>query len=278
MKNFFILIISLLSISFIKAQDNKTLPEKEFSLIIGPSFTNIKNDNIEFDKYASPKGTIWFNAGINYCKCFNKNLGFITGLEYSMYKNVTTYKGAFRSEEKSVDSDGYLYYAVSEANYKDTRTVHCAEVPLGLRLQVPGNDNFQFFVDLGLRLNFIATAKIEKTGTLDKKGAYPHNVYDNVYIYIERDPYYGFTNTTYSSKIDIPVNRLGLGYFVGGGLKAKLAENKYIVINPTYISGITDFVNKSNQSDYVNVFGEKSAYKKFTLTQFALRIGIVFAL
>lgn len=260
------------------AQDNKTLPEKEFSLFIGPAFTNIKNDNIEFDQYASPKGTNWFNAGFNYCKYFNRNLGFIMGLEYSMYKNVTRYEGAFRSDEKLVDSDGYLYYAVSEANYKDTRTVHCGEVPLGLRLQVPGNDNFQFFVDLGFRLNFIASAKIEKSGTLNKKGAYPHNVYDNVFIYIENDPYYGYTNTNYSSKIDIPVSRVGLGYFVGGGLKAKLAEYKYIVVNPTYISSLTDFVNKNNRTDYVNVFGGKSAYKKFTLTQFALSIGVVFVL
>lgn len=260
------------------AQDTKSFPEKEVSLIIGPSFTNIKNDNLLFDKYASSKGTNWFNAGFNYCKYFNKNLGLLIGLEYSMYKNVTTYKGAYRSTEKSVDRDGYIYYAVSEADYKDTRTVQCGEIPIGLRLQVPTGNNAQFFVDFGFRLNFIGSAKISQKGTLSKKGAYPNVNYDNVFLYIEDDAYYGFINSTYSSVIDIPVSRINLGYFIGGGVKAKLTESKYLIVNPSYMNGFSDLVKKDAQAEYVNIFGEKTPYKKFTLTQFALRVGIVFVI
>ena len=276
MRKAIILFVLLFSISVLKSQDSKTFREKEFSILFGPSFTNIKNDNLLNDKYGSSKGALWFNAGISYCKYFNKNLGFLLGLEYSKYKNVTTYKGAYRSDEKTVDKDGYLYYAVSEADYKDTRTVNSAEVPLGLRLQVPISKNAEFFVDFGIRLDFIASAKIESKGTLDKKGAYPNINYDNVFFVIENDSYYGFTNSTYSSKIDIPVNRVNMSYFFGGGVKANLGEKSFVIINPCYMMGINDFTNKSSRPEYINVFGEKSPYKKFTLMQLAFRIGIGF--
>lgn len=274
----FILAISLFSAEIIIAQDTKSTPGNEFSLFIGPSITNIKNDNISNDKYASSKGANWLNAGFGFCKYFNKNFGMLLGLEYSMYKNEASYKGAYRSEEKSVDRDGYLYYAVSEADYKVTRTVHCGEVPVGLRLQVPINDKSQFFVDLGLRLNFIASAKVSQKGTLNRKGAYPSSSYDNVFLYIEDDTYYGFTNNTYNMVTDIPVSRVNLGYFIGGGVKAKITDNKYLIVNPSYMNGISDLVKKDGTSDYVDIFGEKTPHKKFTLSQFALRIGIVFEL
>lgn len=276
MKNIFILVVLFFSVKTITAQDTKSFPEKEFSLFVGPSFTNIKNDNLLYDKYASSKGANWFNAGLSYCKYFNKNLGFIIGLEYSRYRNVTSYKGAFMSREKSVDPDGYLYYAVSEADYTVTRTVHAGEVPIGLRLQVPITENSSFFIDFGLRLNFIGSAKIVERGTLNKKGAYPNSTFDNVFLYIEDDAYYGFINSTYNTKIDIPVSRVNLGYFIGGGIKAKLSENKYLLVYPTYMNGISDLVKKDATTEYVNIFGEKTPHKKYTLNQMALRIGIVF--
>jgi hypothetical protein len=278
MKKAFISVLFLCFLSSLTAQDTKSFREKEFSILVGPSITNIKNDNISSDQYATTKGANWFNFGINYCKYFNKNIGLLIGLEYSRYKNETSYKGAFRSTDKSVDRDGYIYYAVSEADYKDTRTVHCGEVPIGLRLQVPLNKNAEFFVDFGVRLDFIASAKIESKGTLNKKGAYPNPNYDNVFILIDSDPYYPYTNTTYNSKIDIPVNRVNFSYFVGGGIKASLGENSFIVINPCYMKSITDFTNKENRPEYINVFGAKTAYKKYTLTQFALRVGVGFAI
>jgi hypothetical protein len=277
MKNLFIGVALIASVS-ITAQDTKSLPEKEFSIFVGPSLTNIKNDNLSSDPYASSKGTVWFNGGINYCSYFHKNVGILLGLEYSRYKNVTAYQGAYRSETKSVDRDGYIYYSVSEANYKDTRTVTTVDVPLGFRLQVPISDKAQFFVDLGIRMNFVGGAKIEQKGNLDKKGAYPYTNFDNLYLYVEEDSYYGYANYNYDSKIDIPVNRVNLSYFFGAGVKAKLTEKSYLIINPTFMKGINDFTSKNSRPEYTNIFGEKSPYKKFILTQFALRVGIGFEL
>jgi hypothetical protein len=276
MKNALILAVLLFSVKTTTAQDTKSFPEKEFSIFFGPAFTNIKSTNLSFDQYASTKGTNWFTAGLQYSKYFNKNMGFLIGIEYSKYQNVTTYKGAFRSTEKSVDSDGYYYYKVSEANYTDKRTVNSANVPIGLRIQVPMKDKAQFFIDMGVTLNFIASAKIEEKGTLNTKGAYPNVNYDNVFLYVENDPYYGYKDNTYNSVIDIPVRRVNLSYFIGAGIKAKIADYKYILISPTYCNGITDFVNKDNRNSYTNVFGEKSPYTKFSLTQMALKIGVVF--
>jgi hypothetical protein len=275
MKNTFILAVLLFSLKTSMAQDNKSFAEKEGVLFFGPSFTNIKNSNISSDKYASSKGSVWFNLGFNFYKYSNKNMGFILGLEYAKYKNVTAYKGAFRSEIRSIDIDGDPYYAVSEANYTDTRIVNSVDVPLGIRLTSPVGEHAALFVDFGLNVNLILNAKIEQKGTLDKKGAYITN-YDNVFVYLEEAPYYGYTNTTYNSEIELPVNRINAGYFLGVGVKARLNENFFIVINPTYTNGINDINKKDGTSDYENVFGEKTAHKKFTLTQFVMRIGLGF--
>ncbi len=69
-KKSLILAVLLFSIKYFTAQDTKTFSDKEFSIFGGPAFTNIKNDNLLSDKYASSKGTIWFNLGFNYSKYF----------------------------------------------------------------------------------------------------------------------------------------------------------------------------------------------------------------
>lgn len=260
----------------ISAQDTKSFIEKEGIVFIGPTYSNIKSNNLSSDQYATTQGDVWFNLGFSYCKYANKNLGFILGVEYSRFKNITSYKGAFRKEEKYLDADGYYYYPVSEANYTDSRVINTLDVPLGIRLNIPANSNYEFFIDMGLKANFILTSKIVQKGTLNKKGAYPHNVYDNVFLYIEDEPYYGYTNTTYKSDIEMDVNRVNVSYFIGMGLKAKLNENCFLVVNPCYANGINDIVKKDAAKDYVNIFGERTAHQKFTLTQFVLRIGLGF--
>lgn len=278
MKKVFILAALIFSANSISAQDNNSQAEKEVTFFAGPSYSTIKNNNIEYDQYASTRGTIWFNIGLDYCKYTGKNLGYILGLEYSKYKNIASYKGAYRSETVSKDVFGDDYYKVSEANYTSSRVVNTVNVPLGLRLRAPISNDGIFFIDGGLILNFIASAKIIEKGNLNKKGAYQHPVYDNVYLYLEEDSYYGYTNAEYNSTIDIPINRVNISYFVGMGIKAKLKENISIVINPTYVGGINDIYKKEAATDYVNIFGEKRAHQKFTLSQFVLRVGIGFAI
>ncbi len=275
MKNRLILFVLVFFVKTITAQDTKSFPEKEATVFIGPSYSNIKSNSLSADPYASTKGSLWFNLGFDYCSYRSRNFGFIFGMEYSKYNNVTSYKGAFRSDTKSIDIDGDAYYAVSEANYTDSRIVNSLDVPIGLRLQAPISEQSNFFVDFGLRVNLIINAKITQKGTLNKKGAYITN-YDNVFIYLEDEPYYGYTNTTYSSDIDLPVNRVNIGYFLGIGMRAKLNENYFLVINPCYMNGINDISKKDDAAQYVNVFGEKFAHQKFTLTQFVLRVGIGF--
>lgn len=278
MKNTLILAVLLFSIKTITAQDTKSYYQKEAIIFLGPSYTNIRSNSLSSDQYANTQGSVWFNLGFSYCKYANKNIGFILGAEYSKYKNVTSYKGAYRKDTKSLDADGYFYYAVSEANYTDTRILNSLDVPLGIRLNTNISEQSFFYLDFGVMGNFILTSKIVQKGTLNKKGAYPHNVYDNVFFYIEDEPYYGFTNTTYNTDIEMPVNRVNASVFLGVGLKAKLNENCFLVINPCYTKGINDITKKDATGDYVNIFGEKTARQKFTLSQFVLKVGLGFEL
>jgi len=185
MKNDLILAVLLFSVKTITEQNTKTFVEKEAIVFLGPSYTNIKSNNLTADQYATTQGSVWFNLGFSYCKYANKNIGFILGAEYAKYKNVTSYKGAYRKDTKSLDADGYYYYAVSEANYTDTRILNSLDIPLGIRLNTDISEQSQFFVDFGIKGNFILTSKIVQKGTLNKKGAYPHNVYANVFFFMK---------------------------------------------------------------------------------------------
>jgi len=273
------ILAGFLFLSFsIFAQDSDSFKDKEFSLFVGQSSTNIINDNLKSDKYAKTSGANWFNLGFNYCKYFNKNLGFLIGLEYSGYKNITEYRGAFWSESTQIDRDGYIYYAVADANYTHTRTVHTGEVPIQLRIQAPVNSSVQFFIDAGFKINFVGSAKNKQEGTFKNKGAYPHTSFDNVYFLIEDEAYYGYKSYKYDKTLSMEPARVNLAYVLGFGIKAKVSDKAFMLFNPAYTMGITDLVSKNNRPDYVDVFGEKKAHSKYLLRQFAIRFGVGFYL
>jgi hypothetical protein len=274
MNRFLVTLSAFLFLSYASAQ-SEDLNRRELSLIAGPSYNNIKNANIETDEYASSKGTFWFNFGLNYCKYYSKNIGLFIGAEYSRFNNVTDYKGAFKSDSKSIDRDNYIYYAYIEADYKDTRIVHTLDLPLGLRLNLPLSSNAEFFCDLGVKANFVLVGKYRQEGTHKNKGLYPNVNYDNVFLMIEDDSYLGYSNKTYNSEADLRPNRLVVSFILSTGLKAKMTEKSWLIINPMYAHGLTDITSK-NKNEYENVFGEKSPYQKFLLRQFALRVGISF--
>lgn len=278
MKRILFIAIAITSITVINAQDNETNSDKEFSILIGPTYGNILSANLQNDKFAETRGTVSGNFGFNFCKYLNKNFGIVFGLEFSGYKNITNYKGAFWATNTTVDRDKYIYYPVVEANYTVTRKVIAGEVPIQIRLKAPINKQCAFFLDAGFKLNFIASAKKVEEGTLKNKGAYPNPNYDNVFILIEDDPYYGFKNYTYNTITDMQPSRVGFSYILGFGIKVDMSEKSFFVFNPTYMRSLTDLTSKSNTVEYANVFGEKSAYTKLTITQFALRLGVGFYL
>lgn len=279
MKNKYNILLALLisAVSFF-AQDSESFKDKEFSLLIGPSFTDILNDNIKGDQYANTRGANRLNFGFNYGKYFNKNVGFVLGLEYSGYKNITDYRGSFWSASTKEDRDGYMYYAICDANYTDTRVVHMCEIPLQLRVQGNIKGKTQLFLDAGLRVDFVVSAKLKQKGTFETKGAYPHTTFDNVYLLIEDDSYYGFNYSTYNSSKDIGTSKANFAYVLGFGVKTAITDKAFIVFNPIYSKTFTDLVFYNNRTDYVNVFGEKKAHSKYLLRQFAIRFGVGFYL
>lgn len=276
-KNSILAGLLFLSFSFF-AQDSDSFKDKEFSLFVGPSITDILNDNIKQDQYANTRGANRLNFGFNYSKYFNKNFGFVLGVEYSGYKNITDYRGSFWSTSTKEDQDGYMYYAVSEANYTDTRIVHMCEIPLQLRVQGNINSKTQFFVDAGIRMDFVVSAKLKQKGTFETKGAYPHSTFDNVYLLIEEEPYYGFKSYYYNSSKDIGTSKANFAYTFGFGVKTAISDKAFIVFNPIYSKTFTDLVFYNSRTDYVDVFGEKKAHSKYLLRQFAIRFGVGFYL
>jgi hypothetical protein len=249
-------------------------PEKEFSLFAGPSYGNIKNSNIMNDEYADTRGSIGVNGGLNYCKFFSKNIGFNFGAEFSQFKNTTEYKGFYRSDQLVEDADGYLYYPVAEVDYKETRKVSCFDIPLALRLQHK-MESAAFFLDLGAKVNLVLSSKFEQKGSSASKGLYPYSGTTSAYLLLENVAYLNYHTVKYNKDEDMLAQRINYSFMLGAGVKAKLGEKCFLLVNPYYMIGLNDIMAK-NQKEYRNVFGEKKAAAKFILTQFALRVGLTF--
>jgi hypothetical protein len=264
-------------VSALNAQES-TFTEKELILFAGPAWGKIKNYNIDKDQYASVKNSTGVNAGLNYCKYFNKNFGINFGLEFNQFKNTATYKGTYRSDKESVDEDGYIYYQTIVVDYKDVRTINLIDIPVNLRMQVPVSPTIQLFIDAGLKLNLVLSSKFKQNGTYETKGTYPNPNYDNVFLVIEDDAYYGFKESTYNVNQDLQANRANYSFCVGGGIKAKVSDKTFILINPSYMLGLNNIMSKNGSTEYENIFKEKSASDPFKLSQFVLKFGIGFNL
>jgi hypothetical protein len=264
--------ISTISLSQEKAHNN------ELSLLAGISWGKINNENISSDKYASVKNHNSVNAGLNYCKYINKVLGISFGVEYSRVKQTVEYKGAFRSETKSTDRDGFIYYPVIETDYKDIRTINFVDIPLALRLEGKLNDYVSIYFEAGVKLNLLFSSKFEEKGNYENKGAYPNVSYSNVFLLIEDDTYYGFSRKVYNSKEDLKANRINYSFAIASGIKTKLNDHMCLLINPVYTGGLNNYMSKNGGGEYKNIFGEKTEYKAFKFSQFAMRIGLVFVL
>ncbi len=224
------------------------------SVVAGPIHSNIVCDNILNDKYAESEGINTFNFGLAYCFYLTRNLGINFGAEYNQYKNTASYKGAYRAETSTVDRFNYIYYPTVNSDYTDTRKLDAIDIPINLRFSSAFGEKFEWFMDLGIRLNAVITNKLTQEGVHKKMGSYPSANYDNVFIVIENDPYYGYNTTTYSgSPKAIDSKELGYSIMACTGFKAKFSKNLGLMLSAYYVKGQSDMGPKS-QEDYKNIF------------------------
>ncbi|MGZ3883161.1 MAG: outer membrane beta-barrel protein [Bacteroidia bacterium] len=277
MKNSLIIAVLLfVTPQCIFSQGNESFTKKEVSVILGAGNGAIKNDNIKNDVYATtPKSGISPNFGINYAYYFKKNVGINFGLEFNQFKSTTYYKAVYRSTQTTTDRDGYLFYRQVEADYTDKRTLSTLDIPLALRLQ-SYNENFQVFADVGMKFNIRLNSKFEENGSFANKGVYPIQNYPNQYALIENNGYYGYSSTKYAVSHDLGDKAINYALFVGAGIKVKLKDNAFVLINPAYMFGLSDIISTNKQTTYTTIAGDALPYQKFTLSQFVLRLGIGF--
>jgi hypothetical protein len=253
------------------------LGKRELSVVAGPVYTNIQNANLKNDKYASTRGTISPNMGINYYLPFDKYIGYGAGIEFSRYTNITDYKGYFRYPQTRIDNAGYLYYPLVEANYSNTITLTSIDMPLTLRFHAPIAKNLELFIDGGMKVNAVLSYEMVRSGIYNTKGLYPlRNGGNSVYELVENTPSLGYVNTTYNHNVTtIPTSKVGLGVIGTIGLKAETSDRLFWTFHFLYFKGLND-LNSESESSYVNIFGDKSPHSKYTALQMGLRVGLGF--
>jgi hypothetical protein len=258
-------------------QDTESIHKKEFTIILGPTYADLPNQSRQNDKYAVSTGSVSFNVGFNYYTKIKGSFGINFGLEFSQYKNLTKYEGAYQAADKSVDRDGNTFYAYRDAHYMEKRTIDAVEIPLLLRYKSAISKHSYWFIDAGVKGHIVALSELKVEGTLEKRGAYPHPYYTNVFYVIQDDPYYDYTKKSYSVKEDMKVSKFAYSLMASIGIVTRLSDNVWFMLSPSYINCRTD-LTKSEKDEYENIFQQKSEYKPTIFYQIGLRTGLVLKL
>jgi hypothetical protein len=240
------------------AQAQNNTRNKELTLSAGPSFTDIRSDNVRNDRFARSRGSIFPFFNVGYTWNFSGNIGITTGAGFSRYRNVASYTGYFRGGALKKDPFDYEYYPVTAAEYTVTRTISSLDLPICLRLSSDNTERLVFFTDVGVRLNFITGDKVVKDGQLSYKALYPHPDYSNVYLLIENDPLYGFTNVHYPKMKSEGNNRFGYGIMANVGVSAALSDQSFLAVTFTAFQGIRNMA-VPQQEYYQNPLQEREA-------------------
>lgn len=290
MKNLICLIILVTYFGYTRAQvelkNNKVMEsiyKREVTFIAGPCYGAVINENIKNDPYAETKNTFTPKFGFSYFIPTDKFIGYSVGLEYNRFIGHTAYKGYFRGETLLKDINGGEYYPLIEANYTSELKVNTLSIPLSIRFRKEIFKNIEFNLSAGLSLNVILSYRSYLNGVYNKKGLYPgfvgtgNNI--QVYFVLENIPQLGFTNTYYANlRNDVESEAVAINALVSTGFKINTTNKSFVTINCYYLYGITDINSNNYRPTYVNVFEEKSNYKKNTLNQLSLNLGVGFNL
>jgi hypothetical protein len=283
MKNLICLILLVNYVGYTKAQvkklkDTESIYKREVTFISGPCYGTIINENSKNDPYADSKKTFTPKFGMTYFIPTDKLVGYTVGLEYNRFVGITSYKGYFRGSTLLKDVNGGGYYPLIEADYTSEVRVNTLSIPLAVRFRKEILKNVEFIINGGINLNVILSYRNYLNGVYNKKGLYPATG-GNVpgYFLVENEPQLGYTNTTYTNvRKNIESQPLAFSAMLGGGFKINTSEKLFVTVDVNYLYGISDINGSNYKPTYINVFGEKSTYKKNTLNQWSLSIGMGF--
>jgi hypothetical protein len=276
-KNILSAVLVVTTATAVLAQDApKSLTKnKEISIVIGPTATQMKNSSLSNDEYVTidTKGGTDFN--FEFTKYIKNRLGFGIGIGYSSYKQAYSENGLFELLNQ-IDKDGDTYDRLVKANVNYTDKLGYANIPLSLNLLLGNSPRFYGFLNVGIVNQFLISGIHTKDGSVETMNRYPSQYYD-VDLVMHNYPDYGAVYTPFSKKTTDRYKFYNMSIHLAVGLAASMTDRLMLKVQPFVNIGTSDITGTNDKGkDYENVLGQKSAYSKTSLSSAGLDVGFVF--
>jgi hypothetical protein len=253
------------------AQDAKL---NRLNVFISGTSPKIKNDNYSSDKYLDVKYPLGYNAGVNYSKFFSKRFAFVTGIEFSNYRNYFSCKEYYQASSTVKGPDGSDYFPIIIADYSQKRKVHMMEIPLLLHGETSEKESkASLFFEAGPKICVEFISKIESEGTITNQGIWPSgNPY--WFSFSQNNPYYNLRTNDILAGNDYTIKKYTYSAFINFGFSVPINDNFNFNCSFYSLTGLSDINKTDKDLTYTNFLGETKEYKPSKLSSSGFRIGI----
>ena len=275
MKKTIFVIIGILNILILNAQESSLQRNNEFIISGCPTYAGLVNNNFTDDPAKHVDKGIGINIGCSYHYYFNNMLAVSIGINFSSYHQMIYQKGLFITPNQT-DRDSNKFDLWTNSDVEESNKLYYAEVPIMLHLMMGRTKKVHGFIDGGIVVASMIWGQYSKKGNIETIGKYSTS-----------NPFWFETsqNNQYYQYLSIPYNikRTGEEYFskynfsmkFSAGIAVAFNDKYSLMVAPTVTKGFSDITSKNHRDkDYISVTGVKSSYSPLKSFAVGLNIGL----
>jgi hypothetical protein len=201
---------------------------------------------------------------------FQNQLGAKIGLAYQRFSSATNLTGDFWYNSYFIDINDEPYLKNITATYDSVVNYNYLSIPITLIYHSNKNpETWGFYCEVGLVTSILLNANYQTTGNFSSTGYYEQ--YPEA-MQIISDPKWGFiTRTQIDEKGKADAKSLHFSATASCGFSYPLDYFTTLYFGPEIVWGLS---NISNNSDFIDAFGNKTTAQKVGISKYGIKFGI----
>jgi hypothetical protein len=221
---------------------------------------------------ASPQFGFITALGVSYY--FNDNMAIRTGLEFNNYSEKFNLNGKFTDNSLSTDINSVAYKKIVEANYDSLIKINYITLPVLFNYTSGKPGKLGFYAEVGLKVSIPVGASYSNSGSYKFYGYYPSHPVVTQYVSLTELGFYDKQDINGTGKISM--KGFNLSSYGSAGINIPLGYYSSINIGPEVIIGLSDIL--SDKKTYTDIFGKSYTHQPTKITNFGIRISLVYKL
>jgi hypothetical protein len=210
--------------------------------------------------------------GVSYY--FTDNIALRSGIEFNTYSEKFNLTGKFTNNTLSADVNTTSFYKIIEASYDSLVTINYVTLPVLLNYTSGKPGKFGFYGEAGIKISIPAQASYSVSGNYKTSGYYPTHPTVTQYL---SNPELGFYNRESIDETGkINMKGFNLAFYSSAGINIPLGYYSSINIGPELIIGLSDIL--SDRKKYIDIFGKSFPHQPTKISNFGIRISLVYKL